>query len=132
MVNLNSPAARPRKFLSLPSLHTLRRHRLKVLHSYFTKVIHEYFERRDSLVSTMSNHLDERRISGMRTLRAFVQSRSCLAGWNQDLYKFFFKPDIYQPILKSGGNNIIISGTTDGGTFNFGPSEKKEIAWSVG
>ncbi|CAB5186542.1 unnamed protein product [Rhizophagus irregularis] len=49
MVNLNSPAARPRKFLSLPSLHTLRRHRLKVLHSYFTKVIHEYFERRDSL-----------------------------------------------------------------------------------
>ncbi|PKC05888.1 hypothetical protein RhiirA5_360797 [Rhizophagus irregularis] len=41
--------------------------------------------------------------------------------------------DIYQPILKSGGNNIIISGTTDGGTFNFGPSEKKEIAaWSVG
>ncbi|CAB5186536.1 unnamed protein product [Rhizophagus irregularis] len=62
-----------------------------------------------------------------------VQSRSCLAGWNQDLYKFFFKPDIYQPILKSGGNNIIISGTTDGGTFNFGPSEKKEIAaWSVG
>ncbi|CAB5368846.1 unnamed protein product [Rhizophagus irregularis] len=230
MVNLNSPAARPRKFLSLPSLHTLRRHRLKVLHSYFTKVIHEYFERRDSLVSTMSNHLDERRISGMRTLRAClcsslssrpartqmthraclmfsrsvsilpggmesseilysilssrpdtspsrtqmthraclirpdtspsrtqmthraclmlsfeatvntddpsslsdVQSRSCLAGWNQDLYKFFFKPDIYQPILKSGGNNIIISGTTDGGTFNFGPSEKKEIAWSVG
>ncbi|CAB5186540.1 unnamed protein product [Rhizophagus irregularis] len=74
MVNLNSPAARPRKFLSLPSLHTLRRHRLKVLHSYFTKVIHEYFERRDSLVSTMSNHLDERRISGMRTLRACLCS----------------------------------------------------------
>ncbi|CAB4402595.1 unnamed protein product [Rhizophagus irregularis] len=42
------------------------------------------------------------------------------------------KPDIYQPILKSGGNNIIINGTTDGGTFNSGPSEKKEIAWSVG
>ncbi|EXX50347.1 hypothetical protein RirG_271660 [Rhizophagus irregularis DAOM 197198w] len=33
--------------------------------------------------------------------------------------------DIYQPILKSGGNNIIINGTTDGGTFNSGPSEKK-------
>ncbi|PKK72719.1 hypothetical protein RhiirC2_742186 [Rhizophagus irregularis] len=36
------------------------------------------------------------------------------------------KPDIYQPILKSGGNNIIINGTTDGGTFNSGPSEKKK------
>ncbi|CAB4489604.1 unnamed protein product [Rhizophagus irregularis] len=84
MVNLNSPAARPRKFLSLPSLHTLRRHRLKVLHSYFTKVIHEYFERRDSLKNK----------------------------WHEDPSSF---------------------GTTDGGTFNFGPSEKKEIAaWSVG
>ncbi|GET53581.1 hypothetical protein GLOIN_2v434961 [Rhizophagus irregularis DAOM 181602=DAOM 197198] len=162
MVNLNSPAARPRKFLSLPSLHTLRRHRLKVLHSYlYMNILNEEtpWEHKpaDIYQPILTNGGNNVNISGttartQMTHRAClmlsfeatvntddpsslsdVQSRSCLAGWNQDLYKFFFKPDIYQPILKSGGNNIIISGTTDGGTFNFGPSEKKEIAaWSVG
>ncbi|CAB4378370.1 unnamed protein product [Rhizophagus irregularis] len=114
MVNLNSPAARPRKFLSLPSLHTLRRHRLKVLHSYFTKVIHEYFERRDSLKNKW--HEDP---SSLSVFKSFKPTRQ--------------NTDDPSSLSDSGGNNIIISGTTDGGTFNFGPSEKKEIAaWSVG
>ncbi|PKK74641.1 hypothetical protein RhiirC2_738421 [Rhizophagus irregularis] len=32
--------------------------------------------------------------------------------------------DIYQPILTNGENNVNISGTTKGGTFNSGLSEK--------